>query len=71
LPQVRISVGYEFLYWSSVARPGNDIDSNINAAQVPRDPRFGNGLGDPRPAFQFHQSDFWAQGVNFGVLVQY
>ncbi len=70
-PHVRLEVGYQFLYWSEVARPGSEMDLTVNPAQVPRDPRFGNGLGDARPAFQFHQSDFWAQGFHFGFLVQY
>jgi hypothetical protein len=70
-PLVRLSVGYHFLYWNRVARPGDEIDTTVNPAQVPRDPRFGNGLGDNRPVFQFHSSDFWAMGLNFSVLVQY
>jgi hypothetical protein len=70
-PLIRLSVGYQLLYWNGVARPGDEIDTTINPAQVPRDPRFGNGLGDPRPVFQFHKSDFWAMGFNFGVLFQY
>jgi hypothetical protein len=70
-PLIRVALGYQFLYWNRVARPGNEIDTTINAAQVPRDPRFGNGLGDARPAFAFRQSDFWAQGLSFGVLFQY
>ncbi len=70
-PYMRLEVGYQFLYWSEVARPGSEMDLTVNPAQVPRDPRFGNGLGDARPAFQFHQSDFWAQGFHFGFLVQY
>jgi hypothetical protein len=70
-PHVRLEVGYQFLYWSEVARPGSEIDLNVNPAQVPRDPRFGSGLGAAQPAFQFHQSDFWAQGFHFGVLLQY
>jgi hypothetical protein len=70
-PQLRLSFGYEFLYWNRVARPGNQLDPNVNPAQVPRDPNFGNGLGDPRPAFQFHTSAFWAQGFHFGLTYQY
>jgi hypothetical protein len=70
-PQIRVGLGYQFLYWNRVARPGNEIDTTVNAAQVPRDPRFGNGLGDARPAFQFHPSSFWAQGLTWGVLFQY
>jgi hypothetical protein len=68
---VRLEVGYQLLYWSQVARPGDEIDFTVNPAQVPRDPRFGNGLGDARPAFQFRQSDYWAQGFRFSVLFQY
>jgi hypothetical protein len=70
-PQIRLGMGYQFLYWSRVARPGNEIDTTVNAAQVPRDIRFANGLGDPRPAFGFHSSAYWAQGINWGVLFQY
>jgi hypothetical protein len=68
---LRLSVGAQFLYWNRVSRPGSDIDTVVNAAQVPRDARFGNGLGDARPVFQFNQSDFWATGLNFGVLFRY
>jgi hypothetical protein len=70
-PLVRISVGYQFMYWNGLARPGNQIDTTVNVAQVPRDPNFGNGLGDARPAFQFRQSNFWAQGIHCGLLFQY
>ena len=70
-PQIRLALGYQFLYWNGVSRPGNEIDTTVNPSQVPRDPRFSNGLGDARPTYQFHQSDFWAQGFNFGVLFQY
>jgi hypothetical protein len=70
-PHVRLELGYQFLYWSQVARPGNEIDTNVNPAQVPRDPRFGNGLGEARPVLQLQQSDFWAQGLHAGVLVLY
>jgi hypothetical protein len=70
-PQVRLGVGYQYLYWSRVIRPSNEIDTTVNPAQVPQDARFGNGAGDARPAFVLHQSDFWAEGFNFSVLFQY
>ena len=28
-------------------------------------------IGPPRPAPQFNHSDFWAQGVTFGLAFQY
>jgi hypothetical protein len=33
---VRVSVGYDFLYWSEVARPGDQIDRSINPSQLVR-----------------------------------
>jgi hypothetical protein len=65
-------VGYTFLYASSVARPGNQIDRVINPNQVPTDPAsFGTPGGPARPAFSFRDSDFWAQGVSFGLELRY
>jgi hypothetical protein len=59
-------VGYKFLYWSDVARPGDQIDPFLNTTQVPR--TGGTPVvGPTHPAFQFRDTDFWAQGINFGV----
>jgi hypothetical protein len=63
----RLYVGYNFLYWTNVVRPGNQIDLAVNTAQLPP-PQAG---GPARPAFAFHGSDFWAQGVNFGLEFRY
>jgi hypothetical protein len=70
-PQLRITLGYSVLYWSRVARPGNQIDRVVSAGQVARDPTFGTSTGDNRPVFQLRESDFWAQGLNFGLEFQY
>jgi hypothetical protein len=65
---IRCFVGYNFLYWSNVARPGNQIDLGINPNLVPP---VTTTAGPARPAFLFHGSDFWAQGVNFGLEFRY
>jgi len=66
-PSLRLFVGYSFLYWSRVARPGAQIDTVINTSQ-----QSGGTLSGPaRPQFAFHGSDFWAQGVNFGLELRY
>jgi hypothetical protein len=70
-PQFKLTFGYTFLYWNRVARPGNQIDRAVSPAQVARDPTFGISQGDLRPLFQPHESDFWAQGINVGMEVQY
>ncbi|MBA4191954.1 MAG: hypothetical protein C0467_28575 [Planctomycetaceae bacterium] len=62
-------VGYNFLYISSVARPGQQIDATINPTYftsftgVPTGPL----VGPARPAQVYNSTDFWAQGVNFGM----
>jgi hypothetical protein len=67
----RLSVGYNFLYVSSVIRPGAQIDPNVNPAQLPTSPTFDPTLVAASPAPTFKQSDFWAQGLNFGLSLSY
>src|SRR5439155_16426377 len=58
-PWLRANIGFTFLYWSNVLRPGDQIDRTINFAQVPSDPTFGLPGGPRRPAFTFNETDFW------------
>ena len=69
-PRIRAFAGYDFMYWNQVVRPGNQIDRNINESQSPI---FGGGalVGQASPAPLFNRSDFWAQGVNFGLEFRY
>jgi hypothetical protein len=68
LDGVRLSAGYNLLYVSEVARPGNQIDRTVNPNQVPTDPAFGAFPGQPnRPVFEFHRSTFWAHGITAGI----
>jgi len=59
--RLRATVGYTFLYWSRVARPGGAVD--LDASQLP--PEDPTGLR--RPAVRFVADDFWAQGINLGL----
>jgi hypothetical protein len=63
LPRLRVGVGYTFIYWSRVARPGDQIDPDLNLSQLPPGPL--NGI--PRPEFQWVITDMWLQGVNLAV----
>ena len=70
---VRVYVGYEILWLNNVARPGDQIDRNINTTQVGPGP---GGIvptltGPALPVALFRTTDFWAQGLNFGVEVRY
>src|SRR5262249_61747030 len=66
-PNLRIFMGYTFLYWNNVARPGGQIDTVLNTTQQSG----GTLTGPARPAFAFHNSDFWAHGLNFGLELRY
>ena len=34
-PQLRATIGYDLVYWNTVARPGDQIDLNIDPRQFP------------------------------------
>lgn len=56
-------VGYNFIYWSNVVRPGDQFNNVVDQSQLPTP-------GGPDPvheAFVFHSTDFWAQGISFGL----
>ena len=65
---LRIYVGYTVIVWTNVARPGQQIDRTINSNQLPTVAGPGSlGGGPARPAFSFHETTFWAQGLNLGL----
>lgn len=68
---IQASLGYSFLYWSRVVRPGDQIDLGLNQNLIPTSATFGNAGGPARPAVSFRETDFWAQGVNFGLELRF
>ncbi len=68
---LRAYVGYTFIYWSDVARPGDQIDRRVNPAALPTSLFAGIAGGPARPAPIFNDTGFWAQGVNFGLEFRY
>jgi len=67
-PYIKVYVGYTFLGWTNVVRPGNVIDRQVNPSQLPPG---GVLVGPARPAFRFRDGDFWAQGINVGIEMRY
>jgi hypothetical protein len=70
----RVYVGYDFLYWSSVARPGEQISVFVNDTQNPASPRFnqaGQVVGVRAPGVFLDQSAFFAHGLHFGLQLAY
>lgn len=59
---LRATFGYTFIYWSKVARPGDQIDLDVNQSQFSG----GTLVGEARPAFSWVTTDYWVQGLNFG-----
>jgi Putative beta barrel porin-7 (BBP7) len=66
---ISVFVGYTFLYWTNVARPGDQISPVVNSTTTPGS--FLPPSGPTAPIFQARDSDFWAQGVNFGVGIRF
>jgi len=64
---VRAYVGYNLLYISDVVRPANQIDRAVNTNFLPP----ATPSLPVRPAFVFKGTDFWAQGLNFGLEFRY
>jgi hypothetical protein len=72
--QLRVFVGYEFMYWNSVLRPGDQVDTVVNVNLVPNfvnPPLQGPNANVQRPAVLFRTSDFWVQGMRFGLEYHY
>jgi hypothetical protein len=72
-PQATLYVGYSFLYASNVARPGEQINRNINPTQTVA---YGNDppaklVGAAQPTFNFNTTDFWAQTLSIGFAYRF
>ncbi len=66
-PRLRATVAYDFMYWTNVVRPGDQIDRNVNPSQTFGGPLVGTAL----PASQFNRTDFFAHGLGFGLELRY
>ena len=68
---LRVFMGYNFLYWTNVVRAGEQIEPVLNRGLIPTSSAFGTPGGPARPAFGFHESDFWAHGINVGIELRF
>jgi len=65
--QCRLSLGYTFIYWTTVGRAAGQVDTAVNPSQLGPGPVVGPRL----PAFALQTTDFWATGINVGVEYQF
>jgi hypothetical protein len=64
----RAYIGYSLFYLArNVSQPGDQIDRAVNVNQIPALGQLAPVLSDFRPAFTFLNTDFWAQGFQFGA----
>jgi hypothetical protein len=57
-PCLSLHLGYNLMWMSQVVTAGEQIDLNVNLNQP---------IGPAVPQFQFHDENYWLQGINFGV----
>ncbi len=62
-PSLNFNFGYTFLYWDSVARPGEQIDLRVNPDLIP--PALATP-GPAVPAVTMADTDYWVQGLRLG-----
>ncbi len=65
-PSLRVFAGYNFLLWTNVIRPGDQIDRVVDVTFVPNAPP-APFSGQARPHPLFAQRDLVVQGIQFGV----
>lgn len=66
-PTLKLYVGYNFLYWTNVIRPGDQIDRVVDVSFVPNPPIGVPPSGQNRPLPTFKQSDLAVNGIQFGL----
>jgi hypothetical protein len=66
---ISATVAYNFLYMSQTVRPGNVVDRSVSLQ--PLNPSLPTGNPATAPVFAFHESEFWAQGLNVGLEIRY
>jgi hypothetical protein len=66
-----LHVGGMLLYWGNIARPGDQLNRNLNPQLVPSNLAFGTVTGPAEPARRFESTSYWAGGLNLGVTLRY
>lgn len=61
--RLKLNVGYTFIYWSNLIRPGDQIDTTVNPNLLPPAIAGNTFLG---PGFQVRETDYWVQGLSIG-----
>ena len=72
---IRVYAGYDFLYLTKVARPGDQMDHQVDLTQSPffvGSAAAAASVGvSTNPAQFFNTTDFWIQGVTAGLQINF
>ena len=68
-PAVKLIVGYDFLYWSNVVRPTDQIDRNLVKGQFYQEDPFSTSHAYPQRLDK--TTDFYAQGLSVGLQARF
>lgn len=66
-----LNVGYTFVYWNGVSRPGQQIDPGLDPRLIPTSNAFGQPGALQRPYFLPQDNDFWMHGFSFGLELKF
>jgi hypothetical protein len=64
---IRLTAGYTFLWWDSVVRPGDQIDTVVNRTGLSG----GTQTGENRPILITTTSGMWVQGIQVGLTFSF
>ena len=65
-PCLSFHMGYNIIWMTESVTSGDQIDTTLNLTQ-----QAGPLVGPARPAFPFRERDYWLQGINFGVNLDF
>lgn len=68
-PYMRVDVGYSAMWWFNVARPGQQVDLNVNPGLIP--PATGVGTSSASPMVTNQRTDLWLQALHVGFEFKY
>jgi hypothetical protein len=71
---MQLRIGYSFLFWTNVVRPGDQMDPNVSSAQIPSS-QFYPGIpgisGSNHPEFSFHENYFYMHTFTAGLELHF
>lgn len=68
-PRLRLTLGYDFLYYSNVLRPSEQIDRNVPKGQTFR--QASPVISTVTPSRKFETTDFFAHGFSLGMELRF